>query len=330
MIVRNKSNKNSKLSRSIFIFLLFAVCLIFITNPSAYSRSCLDAITVWALNVLPVLFPFFIFTRLIVNLVNIKPNFMDKFFKKVYHTPSPSFLVYVLSIISGYPMGAKLICTLYENNSIDKESASKMLSFCSVSGPMFIIGTVGVGFLNSYFAGVIILIANIIASLLNGLIYRGKSAQTSTEFKYESKRKMDILSSSVYDSLVSILMVGAYIVLSFLIIDVFNNLGVFNFLANTIYSVSNLNNSHDIVASTLIGTVEMTRGILEISNTQASLKLMTIISSTLISFGGVSIILQSLSFLEKLKMSAGHMILQKFTQAIICLIITIILSYIFL
>ncbi len=258
-----------------------------------------------------------------------KENIMDKFFNKLYHTPSPSFMIYFLSTLSGYPMGAKLICSIYDDGVIDKNDAKRMLSFCSVSGPMFIIGTVGVGFLHSYQAGLVILIANIIASLINGLIYRGKKCEKKNPV-YNPHRSNDILSNSVYDSLISILMVGAYIVLSFLLIDVLNNLNIISGISTAISSVFNINGGQNIVETVLTGMIEMTRGILNLSGISCPLALKTIIASGLIGFGGVSIFLQSISFLSKLHLPIKNMILQKTTQAILCILITIPLALVFI
>lgn len=254
---------------------------------------------------------------------------MDKFFSKVYHTPAPSFLVFLLSTLSGYPMGAKLICSIYDDGAITRDEASRMLSFCSVSGPMFIIGTVGVGFLHSYIAGLIILIANIIASLINGLLYRGKPITTKTP-TYIPPKKDDILSNSVYDSLISILMVGAYIVLSFLIIDILKNFHIISGLSYAISSVLHVNNSQPIVEGVLTGMIEMTRGILSLGRLDCPLNIKTIISSGLIGFGGVSVMLQSASFLNKLHLPARKMLIQKFTQAIISILITIPIALLFI
>ena len=298
-------------------------------NPSIYAKSCLNAISVWAFKILPVMFPFFIFTRLIVNLNNSQKNFMDKFFTNLYHTPNGSFSTFFLATLSGYPMGAKLICTKFENNQLTKTDAKKMLSFCSVSGPMFMIGTVGVAMLNSFKAGIIILISNIIASLINGLIYRGKNKPSNYVFKSEPTMSSNILTDSVYDSLISILMVGSYIVLSFILIELLNNLHITDMLSRTICSVMHISNYQDVVCSILNGLIEITRGILNLSTTTIPLKIKTIISSTLIGFGGVSIMLQSVSFLSKLKIPIKSMLLQKTTQAVICFIITTMFCFIF-
>lgn len=316
-------------SNKIIILLILFVCIIFILNPELYSKSCLNAISVWALKVLPVLFPFFVFTRIIVNLSEFKTNKMDKFFNNIYRLPKFGFKIFLLSVISGYPMGAKLICTLNEQGIIQKKEAEKMMSFCSVSGPMFIIGTVGVNIFLSYKAGLIILVANIIAALINGLIYR-KDKYVEKEVSYSGKKNDNILSSSVYDATLSILMVCAYIVISFLIIDVLINLHVIDNLSNAICTIFNCPQNFDTIKSSIIGIFEITRGIIELNNVNISLTLKIIIASGLIGFGGISILLQSLSFLNQLKISTKTIVKQKITQALLCLIITIPLAIIFI
>lgn len=322
MIKIIKSNK--------FISLLLVImCIIIIFNPSVYSKSCLNGVSVWAFKVFPLMFPFFILTKLIANLNTPKENFLDKFFNKTYNTPKGSFSTFFLSALSGYPMGAKLICNMHENNHITTIEAKKMLSFCSVSGPMFMIGTVGVMMLNNFKAGVIILISNIIASLLNGLIYRGKKRKKE-DLKLETNRQQISFADCVYDSLISVLMVGAYIVISFIFIDLLNNLGLINFISMTICKLFNCTENLNVIKSIFNGLIEITRGIFDLSNTALSLKIKTVISSSLIAFGGFSILLQSVSFLNNLKISIKHILIQKTTQALLCLIVSVILCILFL
>lgn len=321
MIKTLKSNK-------ILISILFIVCLIIIFNPSVYAESCLNAVSVWAFKVFPLLFPFFILTRLILSLSSIKPSFMDKFFSKAYHVPAGSFFVFFLSILCGYPMGAKLISGLFENKQISQTDAKKMLSFCSVSGPMFMIGTVGVAIFSSYTAGLIIFTSNLIACLINGLIYRAQASESKPQ--YLPKQNENILADSVYDSLISILMVGAYIILSFIIIDLLKETNILHVISKSICGVFYIRPHQNIVESVLCGAVEITRGIIDLSITNIPLKLKAILSSGLIGFGGFSVMLQSISFLSKSKINLRYMALQKITQSAISLLISIPLCLLFL
>ena len=314
-----------KSNKLITIFLLI-ICIFFIIKPSICSVASLNAISVWGLKVLPMLFPFFILTRLILNLSTFKPNFMDKFFNKAYNTPNGSFLVFFLSVLAGYPMGAKLVSSMYENNQINNVQAKKMLSFCSVSGPMFMVGTVGVAIFNNYRVGLIILISNIIASLINGLIYRGKKEKKENNLIYAPQQ--NTLADIVYDSLISILMVGAYIVLSFVIIDVIKEFKILYFI--TILFENLFNNDLNLIEAILTGVIEITRGSIDIYSTNVSLMVKTILTSGIIAFGGISVFLQSLGFLKNLNIKPKTLLLQKFTQGLICLIVTFVISIIFL
>ncbi len=319
MKIKLKSNK-------IILLLLILVCFIFVLSPKVYANCCLNALSVWAINVLPTLLPFFILTRLIVNLSGTKPNKLDKYFKNIYHTNNSS-MVYFLSILSGYPMGAKLICNMYELGRIDQTDAKKMLSFCSVSGPMFIVGTVGVGFLFSFKAGIIILISNIVASLINGLIYRGKKGKDLSFDYLPQKRNSNLLYDCVYDAMISVLMVGAFIVLSFLIIEILINLKVLTHLSILISKIFNVD--FNVVLSVLKGTIEITRGTLDLGKTCISLNAKLVIASGLVGFGGISVMLQSMGFLSKLKIRLTTMLLQKLTQAMLCIIISLALVKMF-
>lgn len=385
--------KNSK--NKIITIIILAICFVFILNPSVYSKSCLNAISVWALNVLPMLLPFFIFTRIIVSICPPEKSVLDKPFKKFYNTPNGSFLIFFLSVISGYPMGAKLISNMYENKYIDNDDALAMLSFCSISGPMFMIGTVGVSIFHSYKTGLIIMIANLLASIFNGLIFRKrikskqiynkkednnflkgsnlqiknvdlalnreknlnktdkikdintekdrienrfikenledktnenkeKKIEQNSDNKNESS---NILADSVYDSLNSILIVGVYIMLSFLIIDLLKNIGFISNVASAICGVFNITDKQNVVESVLSGLVEITRGNLDLASTNISLQAKTIISSGLIGFGGISVLMQSSAFIKNLNLPISSIVTQKICQGILSTLFAIPLSF---
>ena len=398
--------KNSK--NKIITIIILAICFVFILNPSVYSKSCLNAISVWALNVLPMLLPFFIFTRIIVSICPPKKSVLDKPFKKFYNTPNGSFLIFFLSVISGYPMGAKLISDMYENKYIDNDDALAMLSFCSISGPMFMIGTVGVSIFHSYKAGLIIMIANLLASIFNGLIFRKRAKQNFTkefddflvnsksnsnhfkvgnksiennnlsltnnqnnvkdndinlkkqknlyktkidenkinkkqndltrklnkekeDFKNDKlnheKESSNILADSVYDSLNSILIVGVYIMLSFLIIDLLKNIGFISNVASAICGVFNVTDKQNVVESVLSGFIEITRGNIDLASTNISLQAKTIISSGLIGFGGISVLMQSSAFIKNLNLPLNSIVTQKVCQGLLSTLFAIPLSF---
>ena len=321
--------KSLKLNKVLSILILIFL-LVFLSNPRIYMKSTLNGLNVWFYNVLPALLPFFIATRLLIflSVENIKP--LDKFTNKFFKVNNGG-KIFFLSIISGYPVGAKLICDAYKQKQIDLKSAKKMMAFCSVSGPMFIIGSVGLGVFKSVRIGYILLICHIIGAILNGLLFRNsyKKIDEENELIYTPKESSsNILADSMLDSIISILLVGGYIVFAFVLIDLLNNLQLVPTLSNIISNVFNIKNC-EIVNSILNGCVEMTRGLINIGSLKLSDNLNICISSFLIAFGGISIFLQSLNFTKELKIKKSYFLFQKFCQGLLTLFVAIVYCLIF-
>lgn len=83
---------------------------------------------------------------------------------RIYKLPGDLGVIVLLSMIGGYPVGAKMIAGLLERGRIDRETASRMLCFCVNSGPSFLISAVGVGMFRDRSAGVILFATQTIAT----------------------------------------------------------------------------------------------------------------------------------------------------------------------
>ena len=97
------------------IFTLIII-LFLIINPNKYINSAFNGILIWAKAVLPSLFPFFFLTKLLTELGGIKilANSLQKFMQKCFHVNGIGSYVFLTSIMSGYPVGAKITSELYE------------------------------------------------------------------------------------------------------------------------------------------------------------------------------------------------------------------------
>ena len=78
----------------------------------------------------------------------------------------------------------------------------------------------------------------------------------------------------------------------------------------------------DISNSILSGIIEVTTGLNLLSKTGISFKLSAIISSFLISFGGLSIHAQAYCYLKTFQLKYRHFLQQKITHAIISASVT--------
>ena len=61
----------------------------------------------------------------------------------------PGAFPFIMSVLSGYPMGAKVVGDLKRSGEITLREAKRLMSFCSTSGPAFMAGAVGAGMLGS-------------------------------------------------------------------------------------------------------------------------------------------------------------------------------------
>ena len=316
---------------SLFLILILSFLII---APEVSINACLTGINVWATNILPALFPFFFFTKILSELGFISQisKSVAPITKKLYNTSGISSYVYLMSIFSGYPVGAKITSDLYENNLISIGEAHRIVTFTSTSGPLFIIGTVAVGMFENKTLGYVVLISHFLGALLNGLLYRKymlQPNQNNTSQLQNSKKANDILGECMISSIKSIVVVGGYISIFFMLITIFKNFNFFfpiTFVINKICPTLPLN----VISSILSGIIELTRGCLDLSLCGLTSKQFAMILSALISFGGISINLQALNFLTKMKIILKFYFLQKITHTIVSAIIAFVLGFLFL
>lgn len=322
----NFFKKNYEFLLSIFLLTTILIMSFFPTN---YVKASYQGLKIWATIVLPSLFVFFFTTKLLMQLKSGRRllSIIDKPFNKIYDTKSNSGYIFFLSIISGYPIGAKLIEEFYNDGYISLTDAKKTISFCSTSGPMFILGSIATQMFKNYNLGVIVLLSHIIATLLNGLLYRNigtKLALKNTKnISYnQNKENKKSINDIMYDSIISIFMIGGYITLCFTFLEFLLNLPFFNLTSN----FSNQIFGADILSAILKGFIELTNGCVSLSKINCNIKTTCIILSSLISFGGLSIHLQSYYFLKKIGISYKFFLITKTTQTIITIITSVFFS----
>ena len=317
---------------------LFIVIIFLVINPNKYINSAFNGILIWAKAVLPALFPFFFITKLLTELGGIKilANSMQKFMQKIFHVNGMGSYVFLTSIMSGYPVGAKLTSELYEKQLISSQEATRLITFTSTSGPLFIIGTVGVGMFGNTAMGFIILISHMLGAFVNGLLFRNykydKTSNTinNTRFQYSGISE-NILEKSMLSAINSVLVVGGYIAIFFILIDIFNDIGliaILDIVINQILTIFGISSNYSIGVAT--GIFEMTRGCYEISTIFTDYRIATILATFIITFGGLSTHLQAMTFLQKCNIKMSFFFKQKITHAIIACVIATILSFIFM
>ena len=92
--------------------------------------------------------------------------------KPLFNVGGNGAFAFIMGIISGYPMGAKIACNFRQNNICSKEECERLLSFTNNSGPLFIIGTVGILSFKNTSIGILLFLTHLLACISVGFIFR--------------------------------------------------------------------------------------------------------------------------------------------------------------
>lgn len=318
--------KNQLFIDTILSILVFGIMLLILSNPTKYTSGTISGLTLFFTSVLPGLFPFMLLTKILTEL-NVVFKFSskcEKFTKKVFGTPGVSLYAFLMSILSGYPIGAKIIGDLYEKKLISKLDAKKMSVFCTTSGPIFVIGTVGSIMFKSFTFGLILYASHILSSFLLGVIFHLFSKSDDKNFVSQTAiiqpvRSKNMITDCLVQTVNSLFVVGAYITMFYLISEIFETLKIFDMAKSVILPVAQNFGGEKYIDGILYGILEVTRGMSTLS--VFSNKVSLVLASGLLSFSGLSIIMQSVAFLKPAGVKTSSFILYKVLHAALSMIL---------
>ncbi|MEG2450288.1 MAG: hypothetical protein RSB09_00995 [Clostridia bacterium] len=295
-------------------------------RPDFYILSARRGLSLYATTVLPALFPFFFCTTLLTKIGGVE--ILSKLGKKpisfLFNSPPEGAYVFFLATLSGYPTGAAMIADLYDSKKVSTKQARSIFSYSSTSGPIFMLGTVGSAIFNDFRVGIIVLVSHYLASILNGLIFRLRKKDVNAPQTFAPPLDSgDVLQDCISKSTLAMLSVGGYIVLAGMLIDTLSLIG----LDATIMSHFPAETAQSIL-SFLYGMIEMTRGSLACAKIE-NLQLATAICAFCVTFGGLSVLFQSATFMSRCKVKFYEILLMKTTQATIAFILAFLIGFAF-
>lgn len=323
-------------------FILFAFFLIIYANSNLIATK--NGLKLWANNVIPSLFPFFIAVELL-NHTNIAYFFsllLDNYMRPLFNVPGVSAYPFIMGFISGYPVGAIIVSDLYSKGTCTKEEAERMLIFTNNSGPLFILGTVGISFYSNSMFGIILLATHILASLTVGIIFgqlsiffrrtnkKNKANYSISNYKIKPKPDIvfsnlgEILGTSIASAIKSIIMIGGFVILFSVIISILEKSGILYLIAKILSSFLHIDNK--LIVGVLSGIIEFTNGLSKISEVHLpNISVNIIFSAFILGFGGISVTLQVLNIISKANLSIRKYFIGKIFQGIIAAFYTMLL-----
>ena len=327
-----------------FFLVFFTISLILFSSSNLIAAK--SGIVLWATSIVPSMFPFFVATELLFNTQ--VPYYLGRisnlFMKPLFNIKGEGSFALIFGIICGYPMGAKIACDFRKRHILSKIECERLLSFTNNSGPMFILGTVGILMYGDSTIGLLLLITHILSCLTVGLLFRfwkhkenldvdncSIKRQPSTYNNIYLSNLGEVLSNCISTSMYNIMMIGGFVILFSVIISIFKSsrlLNILTFIISPSFKLLNIPSS--FVAPLITGLLEITNGISLITTISIkTISINIILTSFLLGIGGISIFLQVLSIVSKTDLSIKPYLYGKLLHGLISAFYTFIFIQIF-
>lgn len=352
--VRSIMNQHLLRSRIQTVILASSAILmagILVKYPEQAFISSLKGLKIWWDVVFPSLLPFFVVAEIMMGfgVVHFLGILLEPLMRPIFRVPGAGAFVMAVGFISGNPMGAKLTAKLREQKLVTQVEGERLLAFTSTASPLFLFGAVAVGFFEDPSIGVILAMAHYISSLLVGIcmrFYRGKDTptppyQTNQEFiliralramhraRIQDGRPFgQLLGEAVNSAVRTLLLIGGFIMVFSVIINLIHFLGILQFFSQFIAHIfAILHITPSLSEPFFAGVVEMTLGSQMVSDTSPQIPLLfkLIIVSMIIGWNGFSIHAQIISMISRTNLRYTPYLFGKILHAIFAALITLLI-----
>lgn len=306
--------------------IFFIGCIVFfifslLIYPERMLAASVNSLNLWFQQVLPSLFPFMVATGILIRMgvAHSLGRVLQPVMKPVFGLSGVCAFPFLLGFISGYPMGAKITVMLYKDNAISLEDAQGVLAFSNNPGPLFVIGTAGTALLQSPVLGYLMMLSIFFSAITTGFLFRFQKRPENIAPVSLHKKNTDtlgtLLGKSIADAIETILQIGGFIILFGVFIEALQVSGVSHLLFLAISSILPI--SQGIFDGLFGGFLEMTNGVSLLSQTGQTTAFLVACCSTILSFGGLSILGQTLGILAAIPIRTSKYIAAKAVNAIL-------------
>ena len=299
--------------------IIIIICsLFFLVNLIIYRNLVFDTVgfslNIWITSLLPALFPFFIVSDILINYDVIKyfPKVIRNSIKYLFNVSDNGLVIILLSMLSGFPSNARNIKNMYLDKKITKEEGEHLLYFTHFSNPMFILGTIPL-ILNSNKISKYILISHYLANIILGIClrkYNRVNDSNNSNYKEDKHNFGLVLTTSIRKSLDSVL-------------GILGTLTVFLIISTLLINFFNLDNTSSLLIKSIL---ELTSGLKELGSYNLLDKYLLIISSCILSFGGLSVHMQVINELVDTDISYKNYFIGRILQVVLNLGISYLIS----
>lgn len=305
---------NLILELTLFAFLLSVSLLLALGK--GFTNAVQNGINLWIACVLPSLFPYFFITATLssLNVTSKISNKLSPVTLCLFNQSGVAGYAFFMSVISGYPVGAKTVADLKSKGLLSDTQAVRASALCSTSSPMFLIASVGATMFHNRNFGLKLFAVHLLSAIITGWIFSFYNRkEPNVERNFVGEKIDNVLYQSAYSAVISTLIVGALITVFYLLTEILTATGL---LSLPIKLLSTLFKDENIGKAIVYGAFECTRALKQLS-LSTNVFFILPVASLICGFGGLSVIAQSLAYLKKAKIKTAPFILAKIIMAVI-------------
>lgn len=270
-----------KITSAAAFLLLVLFAAVFLSSPARFGQSVLNGLMLWLTAIVPTALPLLVVLSLMVRSPAFLPltRRLSPFAEKLFRIPGAGAGAMLLSLLSGYPAGARTVAELASEGRIQKGDVFYTTCLASTSGPAFCLGAAAAMF-GSPAAGMVLFGSHLLAVWSAGFLLPRLTRHKARPMPPPLPKAREPFSALLFSAVQAVLSVGALIALFFCIKEM---------LFSILPPLSGYGEG------VLSGLLEVTAGVSALANLKTPLSLA--LAAAEVSFGGLCVNAQQLSFL---------------------------------
>jgi len=312
-----------KYKKLITNLLIFTIVFYLLMHSKILVGSISESTNIFISKLIPALFPYLLITELLINSgkINNLSYGLSNIISKIFNIPKHTTASVIIGFLLGYPNSAKYILKMYNDKQIDGKLATKLVSFTSNANMSYIIATIGIGMFQSVEVGIILCVSHFLSAIIIGAFFTPSYNNTiiqQTNVNSNSFKKIcspfELLYTSIYGTVKTLAFIFSYTV-------------IFSLVPTIIFSDLNLNQT---IKTVMTGIFEISNGINAVPLLNISLSSKIVLTSFILSFSSLMILMQIFSFAFQAKVKFKDLVKYKLLQGVIsCIITYIVIIYIY-
>lgn len=308
--------------------------------PETAFTASLSGLLIWWEVVFPALLPFFIGAQILLGLgvVKFMGVLMEPLMRPLFNVPGAGSFVTAMGLASGYPIGSVLTARLSRDGLLTPAEGERLFSLSNTADPLFMAGAVAVGMFGLAEVGGVLMVSHYASCLLVGLglrFYRpgaprspdlgaGKGSVLLRALKAMLRAREEdgrplgqILADSIRTSVNTLLLIGGFIILFSVIIQVMNQVGAVGLLHRLLTPLLAFTGLSPALGDAIMnGLFEITLGTQGAAQASAPLLDRVVAAAVIVAWSGLSVHAQVAAMISGTGMSMKPYVISRACHAV--------------